>query len=149
VRIRPRWKDQHRAHAGHRPGPPVHDDLVRRDFTAAAPNELWLTDLTGHPTAEGALYLCAVTGACSKRIIGYSIDARMTSDVAVAALRNALALRGPVDTVVQSDRGSQFRSHAYVRALREPSCAAGWAGSGAARTTPPWSRSSRCCRRTS
>ena len=43
----------------------------------------------------------------------------MTSDLAVAALRNALALRGPVDTVVHSDRGSQFRSHAYVRALRE------------------------------
>jgi transposase InsO family protein len=104
---------------GRRPGPPVHDDLVRRDFTAAAPNELWLTDITEHPTAEGKLYLCAVTGACSKRIVGYPIDARMTSDLAVAALRNALALRGPVDTVVHSDRGSQFRSHAYVRALRE------------------------------
>jgi transposase InsO family protein len=104
---------------GRRPGPPVHDDLVRRDFTAAAPNELWLTDITEHPTAEGKLYLCAVKDACSKRIVGYSIDARMTSDLAVAALRNALALRGPVDTVVHSDRGSQFRSHAYVRALRE------------------------------
>jgi transposase InsO family protein len=104
---------------GRRPGPPVHDDLVRRGFTAAAPNELWLTDITEHPTAEGKLYLCAVKDACSKRIVGYSIDARMTSDLAVAALRNALALRGPVDTVVHSDRGSQFRSHAYVRALRE------------------------------
>jgi transposase InsO family protein len=104
---------------GRRPGPPVHDDLVRRDFTAAAPNELWLTDITEHPTAEGKLYLCAVKDACSKRIVGYSIDARMTSDLAVAALRNALALRGPVDTVVHSDRGSQFRSHAYLRALRE------------------------------
>ena len=38
-----------------RPGPPVHDDLVERDFTAAAPNELWLTDITEHPTAEGKL----------------------------------------------------------------------------------------------
>jgi hypothetical protein len=42
------------------PGPPVHDDLVERDFTAAAPNELWLTDITEHPTAEGKHYLCAV-----------------------------------------------------------------------------------------
>jgi transposase InsO family protein len=57
----------------------VHGDLVRRDFTAAAPNELWLTDITEHPTAEGKLYLCAVTGACSKRIVGYSINTRMTS----------------------------------------------------------------------
>ncbi len=45
------------------PGPPVHDDLVERRFTAAAPNLLWLTDITEHPTAEGKLYLCAVKDA--------------------------------------------------------------------------------------
>jgi transposase InsO family protein len=101
-----------------RPGPPVHDDLVLRDFTAPAPNLLWLTDITEHPTAEGKLYLCAVKDACSKRIVGYSIGARMTADLTVNALANALALRGGVDTIVHSDRGSQFRSHAYVRALR-------------------------------
>jgi putative transposase len=101
-----------------KPGPPVHDDLVERDFTAPAPNLLWLTDITEHPTAEGKLYLCAVKDACSKRIVGYSIGARMTADLAVNALANALALRGGVDTIVHSDRGSQFRSHAYVRALR-------------------------------
>jgi putative transposase len=101
-----------------KPGPPVHDDLVLRDFTAPAPNLLWLTDITEHPTAEGKLYLCAVKDACSKRIVGYSIGARMTADLAVNALANGLALRGGVDTIVHSDRGSQFRSHAYVRALR-------------------------------
>ncbi|WP_380174398.1 IS3 family transposase [Kineococcus sp. DHX-1] len=105
---------------GRRPGPPVHDDLVRRKFTAQAPNQLWLTDISEHPTAEGKLYLCAVKAACSNRIVGYSLDARMTADLAVRALRNALALRGRADVlkvVVHSDRGSQFRSHAYVRAL--------------------------------
>ncbi len=102
-----------------KPGPPVHDDLVRREFTASAPNLLWLTDITEHPTAEGKLYLCAVKDACSKRIVGYSMDARMTSDLAVSALRNAVALRGPVQAVVHSDRGSQFRSHAYVKVLRQ------------------------------
>jgi transposase InsO family protein len=101
-----------------KPGPPVHDDLVRREFTAARPNELWLTDITEHPTAEGKLYLCAVKDACSRRIVGYSINTRMTSDLAVNALRNALALRGAVKAIVHSDRGSQFRSHAYVAALR-------------------------------
>jgi putative transposase len=101
-----------------KPGPSVHDDLVRREFTAAEPNQLWLTDITEHPTAEGKLYLCAVKDACSKRIVGYSIDSRMTAALAVNALRNALALRGRVDTVVHSDRGSQFRSHAYVSQLR-------------------------------
>jgi putative transposase len=102
-----------------KPGPPVHEDLVLRDFTAEAPNQLWLTDITEHPTAEGKLYLCAVKDACSKRIVGYSIDARMTSDLAVNALTNALILRGPVAAIVHSDRGSQFRSHAYIRALRD------------------------------
>ncbi len=96
-----------------KPGPPVHDDLVLRDFTAAEPNQLWLTDITEHPTAEGKLYLCAVKDVCSKRIVGYSIDSRMTSDLAVNALRNAIALRGPTEAIMHSDRGSQFRSHAY------------------------------------
>jgi len=86
-----------------KPGPPVHDDLVERDFTAAAPNQLWLTDITEHPTAEGKLYLCAIKDTCSRRIVGYSIDSQMTSALAVHALRNALALRGRVDAIVHSD----------------------------------------------
>lgn len=97
----------------------MHDDLVRREFTAAAPNQLWLTDITEHPTAEGKLYLCAIKDACSKRIVGYSIDARMTSQLAVNALRSAATLRGEsAATTVHSDRGSQFRSYAYQRELR-------------------------------
>ncbi|MDQ0424558.1 transposase InsO family protein [Cellulomonas iranensis] len=52
-----------------RPGPPVHDDLVERDFTAERPNQLWLTDITEHPTAEGKLYLCAIKDACTNRIV--------------------------------------------------------------------------------
>jgi putative transposase len=102
-----------------KPGPPVHDDLVLREFTAPAPNVLWLTDITEHPTGEGKLYLCAVKDACSKRIVGYSIASRMTAELAVNAVRNALALRGVVEAVVHSDRGSQFRSHVFVQALRE------------------------------
>ena len=101
-----------------KPGPPVHDDLVERRFTADTPNRLWLTDITEHPTGEGKLYLCAVKDACSNRIVGYSMAERMTSQLAVDALTNAVALRRPSGTVVHSDRGSQFRSHHYVRALR-------------------------------
>jgi putative transposase len=99
-------------------GPPVHDDLVERAFTAPTPNRLWLTDITEHPTVDGKLYLCAVKDACTNRIVGYSMAGRMTSQLAVDALANAVALRRPTDTVVHSDRGSQFRSHAFVRALR-------------------------------
>ena len=103
---------------GRKPGPPVHDDLVERQFTAERPNLLWLTDITEHPTAEGKLYLCAVKDACTNRIVGYSMSERMTSQLAVDALSHAIALRRPAGTVVHSDRGSQFRSHAFVRALR-------------------------------
>jgi transposase InsO family protein len=114
------WSVHARKRGRHRrPGPPVHDDLVRREFTADRPNQLWLTDITEHLTGEGKLYLCAVKDACSKRIVGYSIDARMTSTLAVNALRNAVLLRGrPAATIVHSDRGSQFRSDAYQRELR-------------------------------
>ena len=89
-------------------GPPVHDDLVKRNFTAAAPNRLWLTDITEHWTGEGKLYLCAIKDVYSGRIVGYSIDSRMKASLAVAALRNAVALRSPTPgLIVHSDRGSQ------------------------------------------
>ncbi|HEX3960617.1 MAG TPA: IS3 family transposase [Trebonia sp.] len=89
-------------------GPPVHDDLVARDFTAASPDRTWLTDITEHPTAGGKLYLCAIKDIYSNRIVGYSMDSRMTAGLAVSALRNAIALRSPEGTVVvHSDRGCQ------------------------------------------
>jgi putative transposase len=99
-------------------GPPVHDDLVARRFTAESPDRTWLTDITEHPTAEGKLYLCAIKDVYSTRIVGYSMSSRMTAGLAVSALRNAVALRSPAGTVVHSDRGSQFRSAAFVRTLR-------------------------------
>ncbi len=88
-------------------GPPVHDDLVDRQFTAPAPNLLWLTDITEHWTGEGKLYLCAIKDVYSGRIVGYSIDSRMKASLAVAALNSAITRRSPAGTVVHSDRGSQ------------------------------------------
>ncbi|WP_404821123.1 hypothetical protein [Kocuria marina] len=61
---------------GKRPGPPIHDDLLKRDFTADDVNELWLTDITEHRTTEGKLYLCAIKDVFSGRIVGYSISNR-------------------------------------------------------------------------
>ena len=116
-----------KAKKGKRPGPPVHDDLcavtdengrTRHEFVAQAPDRLWLTDITEHRTAEGKLYMCAIKDAFSGRIVGYSIDRRMKARLAVAALEMAVARRGDVaGCVVHSDRGSQFRSRKFVRAL--------------------------------
>ncbi len=100
--------------------PPVHDDLVQRDFTADGLNRLWLADITEHRTAEGKLYLCAIKDVWSRRIVGYSIDSRMKSRLAVNALRNAVARRGDVTgCVIHTDRGSQFRSRKFVHALNQ------------------------------
>ncbi len=99
-------------------GPPVRDDLVRRQFTAAGPDQLWLTDITEHATGDGKLYLCAIKDVWSNRIAGYPVDARMTAQLAVSALRNAVTLRSPSGTLVlHSDRGSQFRSAAFAATL--------------------------------
>lgn len=115
-----------RRNSGKSPGPAVHDDLVQRDFWAPAPNVVWLTDITEHPTVEGKLYVCAIKDVFSNRIVGYAIDERMTRHLAVAALRSAIARRQPDGTViVHSDRGSQFRSRDFRAVLR----AAGLRGS--------------------
>lgn len=101
-----------------RPGPAVHDDLVQRDFTAAQPDEVWLTDITEHPTGQGKLYVCAIKDVCSNRIVGYSIGERMTARLATTALHTAIVRREPAGTVVvHSDRGGQFRSRAFRREL--------------------------------
>jgi len=118
---------------GKKAGPPVHDDLVRRDFTADGPNRLWLTDITEHATGEGKLYLCAVKDAFSGRIVGYSIDARMQSRLAVNALESAVARRGPVaGCIVHSDRGSQFRSRKVAAVLTRHGLAGSMGRVGAA-----------------
>jgi transposase InsO family protein len=107
-----------RRSSGKTPGPAVHDDLVQRVFTAPAPDVVWLTDITEHPTLEGKLYCCSIKDVFSNRIVGYSIGDRMTAQLAVSALRSAIARRQPHDTVVvHSDRGSQFRSRAFRATL--------------------------------
>ncbi|MCK6091512.1 IS3 family transposase [Micrococcus endophyticus] len=101
-----------------KPGPPVHDDRVRRDVTADAPNRLWLTDITGHSTGQGELYLCAVKDVFSGRIVGYSISDRMKARLAVNALDNNVSGRGDVaGCIVHWDRGSHFRARTFVHAL--------------------------------
>jgi putative transposase len=116
-----------RGRNGKKPGPAVHDDLctvtdekgrTRHVFAADRPNQLWLTDISEHKTAEGKIYLCAVKDVFSNRIVGYSIDSRMKSRLAVDAIENAVRMRGEVvGCIVHSDRGSQFRSRKFLRTL--------------------------------
>jgi transposase InsO family protein len=108
-----------RKSSGKTPGPAVHDDLVQRVFSAPAPDMVWLTDITEHPTLEGKLYCCSIKDVFSNRIVGYSIGDRMTAQLAVSALRSAIARRQPHGTViVHADRGGQFRSRAFRATLK-------------------------------
>lgn len=98
---------------GRRAGPPVHDDLcavadaqgqVRCVLAADAPKEQRLVDITEHGTAEVKLYLCAIKDAFSGRIVGYSIDPRITSRLDVQALENAAEVRCDVAGCINPQR---------------------------------------------
>jgi putative transposase len=118
----------YRRHGKHRrPAPAVHDDLVRRRFVADAPDRLWLTDITEHPTREGKVYCAAVLDVYSRRIVGWSIADHLRSELVVDALEMARWRRRPPpgQTVVHSDRGSQYTAWAFGQRLR----AAGLLGS--------------------
>lgn len=105
--------------AGKVPGPAVADDLVQRDFSAPAPDRVWLTDLTEHATLEGKLYIASLKDVFSNRIVGWAIGPRMTADLPCAALRMAIARRRPRGTViVHADRGGQFRARSFRAVLK-------------------------------
>ncbi len=100
------------------------DDLVNRDFTADAPNRLWLTDITEHPTIEGKLYCAAVMDAYSRLIVGWSIAEHMRTELVTDALGMAIIRRQPdkqpddARLILHSDHGSQYTSWAFGQRLR-------------------------------
>ena len=78
-------------------------------FTADRPSAVWFRDISEHPTREGKPYICAVKDVFSNKIVGYSIDSRMKSSLAAAAMRDAIALRSPAGTMRHSDRGRSIQ----------------------------------------
>ncbi len=101
-------------------------DLVDRRFARSAPNQLWVTDITEHPTAEGKVYCAAVLDVFSRVVVGWSIADHMRAELVVDALEMARWRRRPAPgAVVHSDRGSQYTSWIFGHRLR----AAGLLGS--------------------
>ena len=95
------------------------EDLVNRKFHRLRPNELWVTDITEHPTREGKLYCAAVLDAYSRRIVGWSIDTRQDSTLVVNALDMAIRNRAPQPGgIVHADHGVQFTSWAFGERIR-------------------------------
>ena len=88
---------------------PVYRDLVARDFTADAPNRLWVADLTQHRTKEGWLYLAAVLDVFDKRVVGWSMGEHAQTELVVDAVEMAVSNRRPTPGLIHhSDRGSQL-----------------------------------------
>lgn len=101
------------------PGDEPAGDLVNRQFDVTAPNLLWLTDITEHPTAEGKLYCAAVMDAFSRRIIGWSIAAHIRTELVLDALGMAELRQRPTagTTILHSDHGSQYTSWVFGQRL--------------------------------
>jgi len=98
-----------------RPAP----DLVKRQFAADAPNQLWVADMTYIPTWAGFVYLAMVLDACSRKVVGWAMGEEMTGDLVVAALNMALATRKPGSVIHHSDQGSQYTSLAFGGRCKE------------------------------
>jgi putative transposase len=97
-------------------------DLVKRIFTATAPNELWVTDLTYVPTRSGMAYVCFIVDAFSRKIVGWRAATHMRTDMVLDALEMARRSRGNrrmVGLVAHSDAGSQFTSVRFTERLDE------------------------------
>jgi putative transposase len=120
------YRRRHRGCTRRNPAAEPSDDLVNRRFTVDAPDRLWVSDITEHPTTTGRVYLAVVLDAWSRRVVGWSIADHLRSELVVDALQMAIWRRRPTDgTVVHSDHGSQYTSWAFGRRLR----AAGLLGS--------------------
>ncbi len=91
------------------------DDLVHRRFAVEAPDRLWFTDITEHPTGDGKLYCAAVMDAYSHMIIGWSIADHIRTELVTDALGMALIRRAPTknETILHSDHGPQYTSCAF------------------------------------
>lgn len=95
-------------------------DLVNRDFTADAPNQLWVADLTQHRTGEGWLYLAVVLDTYSRMVIGWAMGDHPVAELVVDAVNMALWRRKPTRPVIHhSDHGAQYTSLVFTKRLEE------------------------------
>jgi putative transposase len=91
------------------------EDLVNRNFTATAPDQLWVADITYVPTMTGFLYLAIVLDVFSRRVVGWAMSRRMPADLVIDALNMAVFRRRPNGVIHHSDHGSQYTSIAFTK----------------------------------
>jgi len=101
---------------------PIAPNVLGRDFDVEEPDEVWVSDITYVPTAQGWLYLCVFIDLYSRRVIGWSMSSRMTVDFVQDAFQMGIGNRGRAPIVVHSDRGSQYASAAFRSDLNHHDC---------------------------
>jgi len=118
--IRCRQKRKFKATTNSRHSLPVAPNLLDQEFTATAPNQVWLTDITYIRTREGWLYLAAHKDLFNGEIVGYALDKRMTTSLMMKSLFRAVARkRPPAGLIHHSDRGSQYCSKKYWKLIKQ------------------------------
>jgi transposase InsO family protein len=97
---------------------PVAQNLLARDFTVSAPDQVWVSDITYLPVEEGWEYLAAVMDLCSRRIVGWAMQSTLDRSLTLRALEMAITQRRPRPGLIHhSDRGSQYACADYQAAL--------------------------------
>jgi len=110
---------------------PIASNLLKRDFTADAPNKKWVADITFIETREGWLYLSGVLDTYSRKIIGWAMDTFHDAELVKMALHMALLQRQPgAGLIHHSDRGSEYASSSYQLLLQEQHIQASMSGTG-------------------
>jgi putative transposase len=94
-------------------------DLVERNFTATAPDQLWVADITYIPTWAGFLYLAVVLDAFSRRIVGWAMETHLRTELVLDALNMALWRRRPGGVIHHSDQGCQYTSIAFGKRCKD------------------------------
>ncbi|WUU95185.1 IS3 family transposase [Actinoallomurus sp. NBC_01490] len=95
-------------------------DLVDRQFSRTGPNQLWVTDITEHPTREGKVYCAVALDAYSRRVVGWSIDSSPTAALVTNALGMTIDTRTPpIGAIIHSDQGTQFASWAFTQRAKD------------------------------
>ena len=117
--IRARHKRKYIATTNSNHDLPVAPNLLQRDFSPAAPNQVWTSDITYVATAEGWLYLVVIIDLFSRQVVGWSMQPHMKAELVTDALRMAWFRRRPeAGVIVHTDRGSQYCSHLFQDALK-------------------------------
>lgn len=99
---------------------PVAENILDRDFKTDRPGQKMVSDITYIPTDEGWLYLAGVMDLCGNKIVGISMDGRMTKELVTAALQDAICHTQTTEgCILHSDRGSQYCSLDYQALARE------------------------------